>query len=260
MPWDWHAELFRVSRDRGLVPFSTPFDVTAVDFLETLEPELYKVASIEITDLPLIEYIARTGKPIVMSTGASVLEEIDEAVHCALSSGCKDLTLLLCTSSYPADPQDIHLARMSLLRERYGLPVGLSDHSIGLGVSIAASLMSAAMIERHVTPSRSLGGPDASFSLEPQELGQLVDEIRSARVSIGSPVWELLDAETESRRLRRSLRVTEDCETGAVVTELNVRSVRPSGGLDPKHHTAILGRRFSRPMAKGAPVTWNDLE
>lgn len=259
-PWEWHEQLFSESRRLGLVPFSSPFDMTAVDFLESLAPELYKVASMEIGDLPLIRHIGHTGRPMVMSTGAATLEEVDDAVGAAQEAGCTDITLLLCTSSYPARPADAHLARMAALRERYGLPVGLSDHTIGTAVSVAATALGATMIERHVTLRRAYGGPDGAFSLEPDELARLVAEVKAANSAIGGSEWRTIDAEDTSRRLKRSLYVTADCETGEILTPANLRSIRPGGGLPPKHYHEVLGRRLQTPATRGTPLTWEMLE
>jgi len=259
-PWEWHEELFAESRRLGLIPFSSPFDETAVDFLESLEPALYKVASLEIGDLALIRRIARTGRPIVMSTGAATLDEVDDAVSAAADAGCTNITLLLCTSDYPARPQDAHLARMTLLRERYGCPVGLSDHTIGNAVSVAAVALGATLIERHVTMRRSDGGPDGAFSMEPNELAQLVIEIQAASVAIGDELWRSIGAEDASRDLKRSLYITADCQAGEVLTPANVRSIRPSGGLPPKHYEEVRGRCLRIAAPRGTPLTWDMLE
>jgi len=256
-PWEWHENLFSLSRSLGLVPFSTPFDATAVDFLEKLNPTLYKVASMEIGDTPLIRHVARTGRPMIMSTGTATLSEVDDAVADAQEAGCTDLTLLLCTSSYPAAPSDVHLSRMNLLRERYGVPVGLSDHTLGIGVSVAAASLGATVIERHVTMQRSAGGPDAAFSLEPDELAKLVAEVNTAAQAIGSPEWGLIASEDESRRLKRSLYIIRDCEAGEVLSEENVRSIRPAGGLEPKYLDEVVGRCLTGPASRGTPLSWD---
>jgi pseudaminic acid synthase len=256
-PWEWHGELFAVSREHGLIPFSTPFDSTAVDFLESLEPELYKVASMEIGDTPLIRRIAETGRPIIISTGTATLAEVDDAVEVASRYGCGEITLLLCTSSYPALPSDAHLSRMAVLRDRYHLPVGLSDHTLGIGVSLAAAALGASVIERHVTIRRSEGGPDAAFSLEPAELAILVAEANAAFDAIGSPDWSALEAEAESRRFKRSLYLVRDCVEGEALTRENVRAIRPAGGLAPKHLEAVLGRRLAGAASSGTPLSWD---
>ena len=259
-PWEWHEELFAESRRLGLVPFSSPFDRTAVDFLETLEPALYKVASMEIGDLPLISYIADTGRPMVISTGTATLEEVDDAVAAAQENGCLDITLLVCTSSYPALPSDAHLARMDLLRKRYGLPIGISDHTLGTTVSVAATALGAVMIERHVTLKRADGGPDGAFSLEPSELAQLVRETQAAHDAVGETEWLVIESEETSRGLKRSLYVTSDCEAGDILTEANVRSIRPNGGLAPKYYDQVLGRRLRSSAKRGTPLTFPMLE
>ena len=259
-PWEWHEELFSLSRRLGLEPFSTPFDATAVDFLESLNSKLYKVASMEIGDTPLIRRIAQTGRPIIMSTGTATLSEIDDAVASARDAGATDLTLLLCTSSYPTDPRDVHLSRMSLLRERYGVPVGLSDHTLGIGVSVAAVGLGATVIERHVTMNRSDGGPDAAFSLEPDELTNLVSAANAAVQAIGFPEWEVIDTEGESRRLKRSLYIVEDVAEGERLTPRKVRSIRPAGGLAPKYFERVLALRAARPLRRGTPLTLDLLQ
>jgi N-acetylneuraminate synthase len=259
-PWEWHAELFQESRQLGLVPFSSPFDMTAVDFLESLSPELYKVASMEIGDVPLIRRIAQTGRPMVISTGTATLDEVDDAVTAAQGAGCRDITLLLCTSSYPARPVDAHLERLAVLRERYGLPIGLSDHTMGTAVSVAATALGAVLIERHVTLRRADGGPDGFFSLEPEELTRLVNETRAAYEALGDRRWRTIESESTSRALKRSLYISQDCKAGDVLTPVNVRSIRPSGGLAPKHYDEIIGRRLRADAARGTPLTWDMLD
>lgn len=259
-PWEWHAQLFEESRRIGLVPFSSPFDSTAVDFLESLSPELYKVASMEIGDVPLIRRIALTGRPIVMSTGTATLDEIDDAVTAARAAGCSDITLLLCTSSYPARPADTHLKRMAFLRERYNLPIGVSDHTLGTAVSVAATALGAVLIERHVTLRRADGGPDGAFSLEPEELSRLVEETRAAHEAVGDTTWRWIDAEGTSRSLKRSLYISEDCAAGDLLTPDNIRSIRPAGGLPPKHYDEVLGRRLCTAALRGTPLTWDMIE
>lgn len=259
-PWEWHAQLFEESRRLGLVPFSSPFDSTAVDFLESLSPDLYKVASMEIGDVPLIRRIALTGRPIVMSTGTATLDEIDDAVTAARAAGCSDITLLLCTSSYPARPADAHLKRMALLRERYNLPIGVSDHTLGTAVSVAATALGAVLIERHVTLRRADGGPDGAFSLEPEELSRLVEETRATHEAVGDKAWRWIDAEGTSHNLKRSLYISEDCATGDMLTPANIRSIRPAGGLPPKYYDEVLGRRLRVGAKRGTPLTWDMLE
>lgn len=259
-PWQWHAELFNESRRLNLVPFSSPFDSTAVDFLESLSPELYKVASMEIGDVPLIRRIAQTGRPMIISTGTATLDEIDDAVSAAREAGCSAITLLLCTSSYPARPADAHLARMALLRERFGLPVGLSDHTVGTAVSVAATALGAVLIERHVTLRRADGGPDSAFSLEPEELTRLVEETRAAHEAVGDLEWPRIDAEGTSRDLKRSLYISGDAAAGDLLSPENIRSIRPAGGLPPKHYDEVLGRRLRTAAVRGTPLTWDMIE
>lgn len=259
-PWEWHGALFAESRRLGLVPFSSPFDSSAVDFLETLRPDLYKVASMEIGDLPLIRHIAGTGRSIVISTGTATLAEVDDAVATARNAGCTDVTLLVCTSSYPATPSDAHLGRIAFLRDRYDTPVGLSDHTLGTAVSVAAAALGAVMIERHVTLRRVDGGPDAAFSMEPQELAQLVKDTQDAHAAIGNSDWPALHSEEASRALKRSLWVTLDCKVGDVLTPSNVRSIRPNGGLSPKYYDVVLGRRLRQAARRGTPLSWDMID
>ena len=259
-PWEWHAELFELARSFGMVPFSTPFDASAVDFLESLGASMYKIASLEILDTPLIRYAAGTGKPLIISTGTASLPEIDDAVEAAKAGGCSDLTLLVCTSSYPASPSDVHLRRMETLRQRYQTKVGLSDHTLSLGPSIAAVAMGASVIERHVTIRRSDGGPDAEFSLEPDELNVLVREVQAAAESLGSSEWNVIAAEDESRRLRRTLYVVKDVAEGEAFSIDNVRAIRPGFGLPPKFLDRVLGSRALRHIHAGEPLTWSDLD
>lgn len=256
-PWEWHAELFDLARSLGVVPFSTPFDFTAVDFLESLNASVYKIASLEILDTPLIRYAAETRKPLIISTGTATLGEIDDAVEAAEAGGCSDLTLLLCTSSYPASPIDAHVRRIDTLRTRYQVRVGLSDHTVGLGTSIAAIALGASLIERHVTLLRSDGGLDADFSLEPTELSALVREVRVAFDSLGSRGWIEVPAEDESRRLRRSLYVVEPMQAGDALAQHHVRAIRPGAGLAPKLLVKLLGKQAIKDVPAGTPLSYD---
>lgn len=256
-PWEWHAPIFELARELGLVPFSTPFDSTAIDLLESLDAPLYKVASLEIGDLPLIRQIGATGKPVIISTGAADLADIDRAVSAAANGGAESVTLLVCTSAYPAPPEEANLRRITTLREAFGLSVGLSDHTIGIGVGVAATALGAILIEKHVTLSRADGGVDAEFSAEPDELRQLVHECRNAAVALGSPVIGASKSEETSRSHRRSLFVAQDVRVGDVVNATNVRSVRPSGGLAPDDFDLVDGRAFSKDARMGTPMTWD---
>jgi N-acetylneuraminate synthase len=236
--------------------FSTPFDETAVEFLEDLKVPRYKIASLEIVDLPLIRQVAQTGKPVIISTGTATLGEIEDAVTAAQDGGAKDITLLVCTSSYPAKPEDAHLARIPVLKDLFGVNVGLSDHTVGLAVAVAAVALGATMIEKHVTLARADGGVDAEFSAEPAEMKTLVEACHDAAKAIGSTSAWRTDAEAESTRLRPSLYVTASAKAGDVITHDNVRSVRPGGGLAPKHLDVVIGQKFVVDVEPGTPVQW----
>ncbi len=256
-PWEWHQPIFDLAKERGLVAFSTPFDETAVDYLESLDVALYKIASLEIVDLPLIRLVAETGKPMIVSVGTASLSEVASAVEAARSGGCTDLTLLACTSSYPAKPDDANLRKIPVLGELFGCRVGLSDHTLGIGVAVAATALGAQVIEKHVTLARADGGVDSAFSLEPAELRQMIDECDAAARALGSAdVWSVA-AEGESLRLRPSLYVTRAVKAGEKVSDENVRSVRPSGGLAPRELPNVLGRTFARDADLGTPVSWD---
>lgn len=259
-PWEWHHEIFARARAQGLEIFSTPFDFTAIDFLETLGNPIYKIASIEINHLPLIRKAAQTGKPLIISTGTATLSEISDAVDAARTAGATVITLLVCSSSYPADPKDANLARIEVLRKSFGLPVGISDHTPGIGVSIAATALGATIIEKHVTLDKTKQGVDSEFSIDIQQLTQLVEESKRAFDSIGSPhVW-VTAQEMESQNLRPSIWVNQDIAQGEELTTSNVRIARPSGGIQPKYFEEILGRTASKDMAYGTPVQWEDLD
>ncbi len=259
-PWSWHQELFEFSNSLGMKIFSTPFDKTAVDLLEELDTPIYKIASMESGDIPLIKYIAQTQKPIIASTGSSTLEEIDDLVDAIYSEGNKNLILLLCTSAYPTPNNQVHLARMGLLKERYNVPVGLSDHTLGNSASLAAVAMGAKVIERHFILDRSLGGPDSAFSLEPKDLSNLAIHIKEIEDSIGVKDWKIQPDESESRRLRRSLIVIKDVKRGDVITEKNVKSLRPAIGLEPKFLDTVLGKKFKCDLNRGHPLNWESIE
>ncbi len=258
-PWEWHAELFSTSRALGLEIFSTPFDKTAVDFLEELSVPFYKIASIELSHLPLIRYVAQKKKPMIISTGAATLKEIAEAVEVASREGADNITLMVCTSSYPAQPSDANIARIPALREMFGVKVGLSDHTEGLGVSVAATALGATLIEKHVTLSKSSNGVDADFSITVQDLRSLITEVGRASESIGLPhIWNT-ENESESRRLRPSIYVNEDVSVGTRVSESNIRIARPSGGIEPRHFSSIIGKQFTSDIKFGEPLQWHHL-
>ena len=256
-PWEWHAPLFDLARDLGLIAFSSPFDETAVEFLEDLNVPMYKIASLEIVDLPLIQQVARTRKPIIMSVGTASMVEVAQAVEAARDAGCDDLTLLVCTSSYPAAAADANVRRVPALAELFGVKVGFSDHAPGVGVSAAATALGATVIEKHLTLDRGDGGVDSDFSLEPQEFRMLVDACADAAAALGgADVWST-SAEAESRRLRPSLWIAKPVRAGESVTVENVRSVRPSGGLPPVEIDRVLGRLFTVDAEAGTPLSWD---
>jgi N-acetylneuraminate synthase len=253
-PWDWHSELFELCRSLNVIPFSSPFDLTAVDFLESLNCSIYKIASLETSDHALIKKVAETGKPLIVSTGATTWEEIEELVEVVKKTGNTNLTLLVCTSSYPANPVDSHINKITKLQKSFEVDVGLSDHTLGIGVSIAAIGMGAKVIEKHLTLRRSDGGPDAAFSLEPSEFKNLVDEGNKAFSSLGNSEWSIQESEKESRRLRRSLYITEDVKAGDKITVSNLRAIRPGEGCSPKFLEQLLGKRYVRDFAIGTPM------
>ena len=259
-PWEWHKELFDLCRDLGVQPFSSPFDLSAVAFLEKLDTPMYKIASLETSDHALIRAVAETGKPLIISTGATKLEEIDDLVRVVEKTGNKDLTLLVCTSSYPSHPIDAHLNRMATLKDYFGVKVGVSDHTLGIGVSIAAIALGATVIEKHITLKRADGGADGAFSMEPEEFAMLVKEGTSAQIALGDSVWRIQASEEESRRSRRSLYIVNDVIAGEVVSYKNVRAIRPGGGCSPKFLEEFLGRKFLESHKVGTPMSQDLVE
>lgn len=255
-PWKWHPALFARAAERGLVCFSSPFDPTAVDFLESLHVPCYKIASFENGDLPLIRKVAATGKPVIISTGMADLEDLELAVRTARDAGCRDLLLLKCTSAYPAQPETANLHTIPHMREALGVPVGLSDHTMGIGVAVAAVALGAVMVEKHFTLSRADGGVDAAFSMEPHELRALVHESEMAWRALGGVSYGATSAEAGSLRFRRSLYVVRDLAAGTVITPDDVRIVRPGYGLAPKHYEAVLGRTLREAVTRGTPLSW----
>lgn len=259
-PWEWHAPIFARARLHGLIAFSTPFDVSAVDFLEKLDTPCYKIASFENGDLPLIRQVAAAGKPLIMSTGTATLKELTEAVEAARSAGCRDLILLKCTSNYPADPTDANLQTLPHMKELFQCQVGLSDHTLGTAVAVASVALGARVIEKHVTLNRSDGDIDAAFSLEPVELAQLVRDTHAAWQALGQVSYQPSMKEMASRKHRRSLYVTADLKKGEVLTAQNVRAIRPGLGLSPKCLDEVLGRRVNNDVRRGTPLSWKMIE
>ena len=250
-PWEWHKPLFELAKNEGLQCFSTPFDKTAVDFLESLGNPIYKIASFEITDIPLIEYAARKMKPMVISTGIATMEDIELAIETCRSVGNNDITLLKCTSSYPAPIEEANLCMIKDFSERFHVKAGLSDHTLGSVAPVVATSLGAVMIEKHFIINREIGGPDSSFSMEESEFTQMVRDVRMAEAAVGKVSYELTEKQMSGRCFARSLYVAENMKAGDIITEANVRSVRPGYGLHPKYLTEILGKRVKKDLSKG---------
>ena len=255
-PWEWHKAIFDRCKEKGIVGFSTPFDFTAIDFLEKLDCPVYKVASFENIDLPLIKRIAQTGKPMIVSTGMANLSELEELVCTAKMNGCSDLTLLKCTSSYPAEPAGTNLLTIPHMRDLFRCNVGLSDHTLGIGVAVASIALGATVIEKHFTLSREDGGVDAKFSLEPEEMTQLVRECNVAYESLGTISYDVQKQEEKSLAFRRSLYIVQDMKSGDVISKKNMRSIRPGLGLAPKYYEKVLGKRVKSDVSKGTALSW----
>lgn len=255
-PWEWHAQLQQQSVALGMDFFSSPFDATAVDFLEKLNVPAYKIASPELVDIPLIQKAARTGKPLIMSTGMASPEEIAEALAAARAADARDIVLLKCTSAYPSPADEMNLRMIPMLAKRFGVPVGLSDHSMGISVAVAAVAMGACIVEKHLTLSRSQKGPDSAFSLEPAEFKAMVDAVRTAEKALGRPEFRVGEKEMASRAFRRSLFVVEKMRAGEIFSLQNVRSIRPANGLHTRYLPGVLGRPCSRDIPAGTPLTW----
>lgn len=258
-PWEWHKPIFDRARQLGMIPFSSPFDDTAVDFLESLDVACYKIASFENTDLPLIRRVAATGKPLIISTGMATAAEIDESVRAARSAGCKELILLKCTSTYPATPENTNIMTIPHMRQLFDCEIGLSDHTMGIGVSVASVALGATVIEKHFTLNRADGGVDSTFSMEPAELMQLVIEAERAWLSLGKVSYGPTEAEKKSLQFRRSLYVVENLKAGDILTADNVRAIRPGLGLPPKYIDAVLGMSVIQDVSKGTALSWNIL-
>lgn len=256
-PWEWHGPIFEHCRKLGIIGFSTPFDETAVEFLEAHDVPCYKIASFENVDIPLIRKCAATGKPLIVSTGMATLAEIEDAVRAARAAGCANLILLKCTSTYPASPEDTNILTIPDLRERFGCQVGLSDHTMGIGVALASVALGAVAIEKHFTLRRADGGVDSTFSIEPEELLALTTEAHRAWKALGKPSYGPTAEERKSLAFRRSLYVIRDAKAGELLTTDNVRAIRPGYGLAPKHLDAVLGRSLARDVRRGTPLSWD---
>ena len=257
MPWEWQPELKRIADDLGIHLFSSPFDETAVDFLEEMDVPAYKIASFEIVDIPLVRRIARCGKPIIMSTGMASLAEIDEAVQAIRNEGNDQIALLKCTSAYPAPAEEMNLRTIPHLSEAFSVPVGLSDHTLGIAVPVTAVALGATIVEKHLTLSRDVRGPDSAFSLEPNELEAMIAAIRTAEKALGTVQYEATEKERANRSFRRSLFVVEDVRDGEAFTKENMRSIRPGHGLHPRFLNIVLGKRATCDIRRGTPLTWD---
>lgn len=258
-PWEWHPELFAHARRVGITLFSSPFDETAVDLLVKLDSPAYKIASFELVHLPLIRHAARTGKPMILSTGMGTLREIAEAVEVARNAGCRELALLKCTSAYPAPPAEANLCRIPHMADAFCVPAGLSDHTMGSSVAVASVCVGGCIIEKHLTRSRAVPGPDSAFSMEPAEFKAMVSDVRTAELALGELSYDRTTQEESSLAFRRSIFVVKDIPVGGEITDQNIRIIRPGYGLPPKYFREALGRRAARPLARGTPLEWADI-
>jgi len=259
-PWEWHQEIFRHANQRGLIAFSSPFDSTAVDFLEELNVPLYKIASFENTDHPLLKKVAKTGKPVIMSTGVSTLADIFDSVQVLRQNGCKELVLLKCTSTYPATPENTNLLTIPVLQQIFpDCLIGLSDHTMGVGASVASVALGARVIEKHFTLRRSDGGVDSAFSLEPEEFKSLVIESERAFLALGQTNFSILDVEMNSKKFKRSIYVAEDVKAGELFTKANLKVIRPGDGLEPRFYENLLGLPSKKDLQKGTPLHLKDI-
>lgn len=256
-PWEWHEEIFKRAEEKGIKCFSTPFDFTAIEFLEKLNCPCYKIASFENNDLPFIKEAAKTGKPLIISIGMASLSDIDRLLDTAYSNGCKDVTLLKCTSNYPASPEGSNLLTIPHLKETFGTRVGISDHTLGIGVSLASIALGGTVIEKHFTDSRASGGVDSTFSMEPNEMKMLVDESKSIWQALGHIKYGPSEQEKDSVKYRRSLYFAKDLTEGQTISEEDIKSIRPGFGLKPEYKEIILGRKVKSNVKKGTPVSWN---
>lgn len=256
-PWEWHKPIFDRAKELGIMAFSSPFDATAVDFLETLEVPIYKIASFENTDHPLLKKVAQTGKPVIMSTGVATLADLDEAVRVLRDNGCEKLILLKCTSTYPASPETTNLATIPHLKSMFECIVGLSDHTMGVGASVASVALGASVIEKHFTLSRADGGVDSAFSLEPAELKALVVESERAQLALGQVQYGIQKAEKDSRKYKRSIYIAKDVKQGELISMDNIQVIRPGFGLEPKYLDLVLNRAAGQDLKAGTPLTWD---
>jgi pseudaminic acid synthase len=258
-PWEWHKPIFERAKEKGLIAFSSPFDETAVDFLESLDVPAYKIASFENTHHPLLKKVAKTGKPVIMSTGVSNVADIDESIRVLRTAGCKDLIILKCTSTYPATPENTNLLTIPHMSQLFECPVGLSDHTMGIGASVAAVALGARVIEKHFTLRRADGGVDSAFSIEPAELKALVEESERAFLALGHIQYGVQKTEEKSLFFKRSIYVTEDIKKGDVFSEKNLKVIRPGDGLQPKYYEILMGQKASRDYKKGSPLKFENL-
>ena len=254
LPWEWHQKLFEVAKEEGIICFSSPFDHTAVDLLEELNCPIYKIASFEITDIPLIEYVASKGKPIIISTGIAEIKDIELAIEACKKMGNDQITILKCTSAYPAEPEDANLLTIQDIKTRFNVESGLSDHTMGIEGPVVAVALGAKVIEKHFILNKSIGGPDAHFSLDEKEFKDMIDAVRRAELMIGKVDYQMTDKKKKSRHFSRSLFITKDVKKGDILTKENVRSVRPGIGLHPKFYNEILGKSFNSDYEKGTPL------
>ena len=260
LPWEWHEELFKVAKEEGLICCSSPFDFTAVDFLEELNCPIYKIASFEITDIPLIEYAASKGKPMIISTGIAEIEDITLAIEACRKAGNNEITILKCTSAYPAEPADANLKTIADIQKRFNVKVGLSDHTMGIEAPMIAVAMGAQVIEKHFILDKSIGGADAHFSLDEKEFKQMIDAVRLTEKMMGKIDYEMTEQKKKSRQFSRSLFITKDVNVDETISKDNVRSIRPGFGLHPKELPSIIGKKFSASQEKGTPLSWDMIQ
>jgi pseudaminic acid synthase len=259
-PWDWHTEIFRVANEEGIICFSSPFDNTAVDLLEELKSPIYKIASFEIQDIPLISYAASKGKPMIISTGIAEIKDIELALETCREAGNDDITILKCTSAYPADPKDTNLLTIPDIKSRFGVKVGLSDHTMGIEGPVVATALGATVIEKHFILDKTIGGPDAHFSLDEKEFTEMVNAVRKAEEMIGEVDYKMTEKKKKSRQFSRSLYIVEDVKSGDIITEVNMRSIRPGNGMHPKYYNEILGKKILHDIKRGTPLRFNLIE